>query len=219
MDFLFVGYNDFHSILKQMTKMNSKASVLWVFGVVAILLSSCGSRSFRIRETYDAAVSARRVELNLSHLGRSTNNFGLYTLNQNIIKEIKEGGETVITVYDLLKIDSEGFDIEKKVFIIVGENESHSMELLTFEKQFDRYVASTSEEIMRADSSNVSVVTQISETKQRTARFKYVLSADILSKIKNSNQISLQYYAGPDLISVQLKGRSLRKLKELIDRN
>lgn len=129
--------------------MNSKASVLWVFGVVAILLSSCGSRSFRIRETYDAAVSARRVELNLSHLGRSTNNFGLYTLNQNIIKEIKEGGETVITVYDLLKIDSEGFDIEKKVFIIVGENESHSMELLTFEKQFDRYVASTSEEIMQ----------------------------------------------------------------------
>ena len=90
------------------------------------------------------------------------------------------------------------------------------MILTKIENENSKTISENRSDIMTSDSTKVSVVTGYSENNGKITRFSYELSDKIINRIKTSHHLALQYYAGPSMLTVKLKDKNLKKLKELI---
>jgi len=72
------------------------------------------------------------------------------------------------------------------------------------------------DKVLKADSTQVTVVTGYSENNKKITRFKYNLSSELVSNIEKAKEISLRYYIGPDMVTLNIKGQRLARIQELI---
>ena len=198
-----------------MMRKNFKWNSYPVWILITFSLFSCKVTN-KIYETNDLVYSSKRMELKLEY-NKEERKSPLISMKQSIVKEISDK-ETSYHVYDVLILTSYSYKLDDKVFLII-DDEVFPMSIESKEFANSREVSEKTEDIMTSDSTTMSVVTGYSEYNRKITRFSYCLPEHVISKIKSSNQILFRYYAGPDMITVQLQKRKLDKLKELINRS
>jgi hypothetical protein len=186
-----------------------------IAGIVFVSLAfvSCNLKLKILVET-DAVYSTKRVSLKYYSKDQNKNSPLIY-LQQSIVKEINPYDEITYTVFDMLAMNSESFNLHEKVFVIV-DKEVYPMIIGGTEYEYAKNVTEDKTDLLLADSTTVSVVTGYSENNMKKFRFSYKLSDTLISKIQNSDEVLFRYYSGPAMLTVPLKGRKLEKVKQLI---
>ena len=117
------------------------------------------------------------------------------------------------TVYDILTLSSNNFNLENKVFLIID----NIVEPMILEHKEYENTKNIIENSSTTDSTNISVLTGYSEENKKITRFRYKLRNDMIDKIIKSEQILFRYYSGPNIITLQLNGLNLQKLKMVLN--
>jgi len=55
------------------------------------------------------------------------------------------------------------------------------------------------------------------ENNRKITRFVYEIPLPVIERTKEAEQFSMRYYAGPSMITVKPKKRSIKKVEQLID--
>ena len=183
--------------------------------LISVIFQACLTTN-KIVEENDLVYSTKRVALKSSYY-EHTRRSPLISLEQSIVKEIKANNETSYKVYDILSLTSSSFTLENKAFMII-DNDVFPMPIDNKEYENAKTITENRQNVLTADSTTVSVVTGYSENDRKITRFSYMLSDEVIARVKNSNQVLFRYYSGPSMLTVRLKEKNLKKLKGLIDR-
>lgn len=199
-----------------MKKLHLKIQAIRITSItlVCILFHNC-STSNRIYSRSDIVTSTKRIELKYSvkdHDRRSP----LFYFTQSVVKEINPENEVLYTAYDVLSLSASSFRLDEKAYFLI-DNEACPVVIDRMELENVRNISEDTENILRSDSTTVTVVTGYSENNRKITRFSYNIPASVISKIRGSEQLALRYYSGPSMITVKPRSKSVKKLKQLID--
>lgn len=178
----------------------------------SLFLNSCNSVS-RIFESNDIVYNTKRFELELTNVDYPRRSPVFYS-EQNIVKLIKEDNTTYI-LYDLLMTKSKSYKIDDKVFMLIN-NQVFPLKIGHKEYEYAKQWKEDTDKVLKADSTQVTVVTGYSENNKKITRFQYNLSSELVSNIEKAKEISLRYYIGPDMVTLNIKGQRLARIQELI---
>lgn len=178
-----------------------------------VLLTGC-SLGGRIYEKYDQVQEVSRYELDLNYRIFDRRSPLLF-MEQSIVKEVT-AKESKYSVYDALVLNSLSYQVKGELYIIIDE-EVFKPAVTSLEYENAREIQEKSEEVMRADSTTVKVVTGYTENNKKITRFSYSLDNSMIDSIRTANNVLFRYYAGPDMITIKLKGLKLKRLKRLIE--
>lgn len=193
--------------------------------MVALLFQSCtaaintvmlqDSTSNKIYSDFDIVYSTKRYELKYDFRDPDRRS-PLGFFSQSIVKEINPQGEVTYNAFDRLNLSENSFRIDEKVYFLI-DYQVFPMKIELIELENVRTSSENTEEVLTSDSTRVSVVTGVSESNHKIARFRYKIPVEIMAKIRESKQFHIRYYSGPNMITIKPKPGSLRKIKELID--
>ena len=161
-------------------------------------------RIMKIRKvTYDAYfVSNHRYEQS-------------YTQKITFLKETDINNITKYTLYDVITLPVESFDLDDKMYIVADED------VITFpvsyQNQYNtKKINEEKQEIMQSDSTKIAVVTGYDVVNKKTIQMTHPINDDILRKISRARELHLRYYVGPNAINSEIKGTTLRNVKKWI---
>ncbi len=197
--------------------MNNKALHFISLLLIGIFLQSCLIFQ-KIRIEDDIVNSTRRIKTEFNYSVTQEWGSPLILLNQKIVKELKQNSVEQYKFYDLIKLNSNSFKLDNKVFIII-DDEPFRLEVEDYDSKMISQIDEKREEILTADSTKVSVVTGYKENQIWAYRIVYNIDKAIMGKIKSSQNVMLRYYAGPDMITIKLDKYHLDILKEIIETN
>ncbi len=185
----------------------------------AILLSfsACVAVQYRgLIVENDPVKSSRRIKKEFYYNRALEEHSKLYSVNQTILKEIMSNAEPTYTFYDKLSLSSDSYSIENKMYIILP-NEIIPIQIEDQETDLLTKISEDTGSIKTSDSTSVTVVTGYSQSDRKIIKIKYKVDPDIIEKMVNSDEIKFRYYAGPNMITIRLRGSELGKLKKLIE--
>ena len=181
----------------------------------ALLLSGCGALQNSVHVENDLVMKTRRV-LYETNFYANQRYEPYYTQNITIVKETNNDNKTTYSIYDVISLPSESFEIdENKLYLIIDE------EIIPFPTVFkreynSRNISEKKEDIMRSDSTKISVVTGYDVVNKKNIQMTHILSEDIISKISKASTVYLRYYLGASYINTEIKGGKLANVKKLI---
>jgi hypothetical protein len=178
---------------------------------VVVILSACTTN--RIFTENDVVYSTKRFELKYYVRDKDRKSPLIY-FNQSIVKILTPSQATSCSAWDILTLSSSSFKLDAKVFYII-DNEVFPMKVDRMELENTRNISEDSSSLSTSDSTSVSVVTGYSENNLKITRFNYIIHPEIMDKIKGSEQFMIRYYAGPHMVTVKPKNKSLQKIKQL----
>ena len=137
------------------------------------------------------------------------------SLKKTFYKIQDTNGNTTFHVYDVLTLDHGSFDIDEKLYLII---DGKAYAIKSDSEVPENFIATSTdtETIMTADSSGVEVVTDYSRHQWKHYRMHYTLDPVILEQIKNAREVLFRYYAGPDMMTVRMRGHRLRSLQKIL---
>jgi hypothetical protein len=197
--------------------MNYKILHLISLLLIGLLFQSCLMLE-RIKTEDDIVNSSRRIKAEFNYYASQEWDSPLILVNQKIVKEIKQNSVEQYKVYDLIKLKSNSFKLDNKVFIIV-DSVPFSLEVEYYDSKMIQKIDEKRKEILTSDSTKVSVLTGYDENQIWDYRLVYYIDKSIIGKIKSSQNVMLRYYAGPDMISIKLGKKDLDILKKIIEMN
>ena len=110
----------------------------------------------------------------------------------------------------------ENFEVDTKDMYLIVDDEVFPLEN-TYEKRLgERNVNEKKEEVMQADSSKVSVVTGYDVVQKNVYQMTHPVSAEVMGRILDANEVVLRYTVGPRFINSDINGKNLVNLKQLI---
>lgn len=201
-----------------MNRILLKRKIYLVAGLAALSLAFYGCSLLRpsIVEENDVVYSTKRFLLSNIIMVSDPRSPSI-PLEQSIVKEVKANGEVTYTFYDVLTLSSTSFKLKDEVFLI-ADSKVFSMTLVDKELEQVKNIEEKKSDILKADSTKVSVVTGYSEENKKVYRFTYRPSDEVLAAIKSSKELLIRYYAGPKMLTATLKGTNLELIKQLIDK-
>lgn len=195
---------------------NMKYKLIFFIGflLVVFFIQSCGLFCGIIIEN-DAVYLSRRIKAEFDYSFSQERKSPLIRLNQDIIKEVKSDSLDQYRAYDLIKLRINSFMLDNNVFIIV-DNEVFPVDVEHVDSEIRSTISENRKNILTSDSTKISVVTGYNEHKSKIYRITYIIDNAIIEKIKSSQNVMLRYYAGPDMITIKIKGFNLKLLKKII---
>ena len=200
-----------------MKKMYKKSLTPGILGIIlcSTLLQSCSTFN-RIYSEDDIVFSSKRFELKYYVKDRDRRSPLVY-FTQSIVKEINSSNEVSYSVYDVLYLTESSFKLDEKALLII-DNGAYPMAIDKIEFENVKSISENTTDVPTSDSTSVSVITGYSENNRKLTRFVYEIPVSVIGRIKEADQFSMRYYAGPSMITVKPKKRSIKKVKELIDK-
>jgi hypothetical protein len=191
-----------------------KLSLPVMIAGILLIQMSCGFPRRGIVSEKDVVNSFRRISYTYQVIDFKMRS-PLISLEQTIVKEIMPDQQETYRVYDYLSLTRHSFELEDNFFLIADDQ---VIKLIPEKKdvEVNSSRVENTKDILTSDSTTVKVVTGYSESSRKIARLSYVLTAEMVAQIKASRRIRYQYYAGPQMISVAVKGKNLRRIKRLI---
>jgi hypothetical protein len=138
-----------------------------------------------------------------------------YSQNVSIVKERNSDGEIIYTMYDIITMPYGSFDLSDKMYIVI-DKKVIELKNTKFENGVFTKLNETTSSIMKADSSKVDVVTGYTEQHLKTYKMTRILDNEIIERIADASDVYLRYYAGPNLITSEIKSYKLGALKRMI---
>lgn len=163
----------------------------------------------------DLVKSSKRIKKEFYYQNVLEKNSGLISVKQTILKELMPNAEPIYTFYDKLTLSSDSYRIENKIYLIL-ENDIIPILIEAQETDILSKISEDTGSIKTSDSTQVTVVTGYSQNDRKIIKIKYTVDPDIIKKMNNSSEVKFRYYAGPNMITIRLKGSNLRNLKKLI---
>lgn len=192
-----------------------KQTQLILFILLGLLLQSC--LFFRdINVENDTVYSSKRIKAEFNYNNSQERITPFISLNQTIIKEIKNSSNALYRAYDLIKLKSNSFRLDNRVFIIV-DNEPFQVNVEYIDSDLVSEIEEKRKDILTSDSTKVSVVTGYEENPRIVSRITYIIDDLIIEKIRTSQNVMLRYYAGPDMITIRIRGSNLNNFKKVIN--
>lgn len=139
-----------------------------------------------------------------------------YSQKLIVVKEIKRGQKPVFNWYDVLTLSAQSFDVDTKEMYLIVDDEVFLLKDSQVKRLGERNVNEKKEEIMKADSTKVSVVTGYDVVQKNVYQMNHTISADIMNRILEAEEVTLRYTVGPQFINSEIMSRNLENLKKLI---
>lgn len=192
-----------------------KQSFILLIAVILLMSTGC-SLPQRIVSEKDVVNSSNRISYTY-HVTDIKPRSPLIFREQTIVKEIMPDQQVKYKVYDYIALTRHSFDLEDDFFLIADDQ---VIKLQPDKKDFEisNSRVEDKKEILTSDSTKVTVVTGYTESSRKIARFSYTLTEDMVEQIKASRRVRYQYYAGPQMISMVVKRKDLKKIKRLIEK-
>ena len=138
-----------------------------------------------------------------------------YTQKITFLKETDRNSITNYTLYDVITLPVESFDLDDKMYIVADDNVINLP--VSTQNQFNtKKINEKKDEIMKSDSTKVTVVTGYDVVNKKTIQMTHPINNDILQKILQARELHLRYYVGPNAINSEIKGTKLRNIKKWI---
>jgi hypothetical protein len=182
--------------------------------ILAFLLMGCMRN--RIITEKDLVNSANRISYTY-HVVDLKMRSPLISRVQTIVKEVLPDQQVSYKVYDFLTLTRHSFDLEENFFLI-ADDKVIRLQPDKRDVEINRSRVENTKDLLTSDSTKVTVVTGYTESSNKIARLSYVLTEEMIAQIKTSRRLRYQYYAGPQMISVAVKRKDLKKIKRLIDK-
>lgn len=192
--------------------MRSILKILF-FGAIALLFVRC-SLSTTISSQHDEVLNTERQRYD-AVFSKNEIREQEYSQTVSIVKERNSNGEFVYTMYDVITMPYGSFELSDKMYIVI-DKKVVEMNNTTLENGVFTKLNENTSSIMKADSSKVDVVTGYSEQHLKTYKMTRILDNEIIERILEANDVYLRYYAGPNLITSEIKSYKLGALKRMI---
>ncbi len=135
---------------------------------------------------------------------------------QTIIKETKPNTIPHYQSYDRIKLRSNSFRLDNRVFILI-DNVAYQVNVESVEFEKVSRIEEKRKDVMTVDSSKVSVVTGYEQNQSNDYRISYTIEPAVIEKIKTAKWICFRYYTGPDMITVPMGKFHLQTLKMVLE--
>lgn len=188
---------------------------IFVLTIVAFVLASCSLFRSAVVVENDKIMNSRRIIYDMYF----TNNKRYeqsYSQLVTVMKETDRNNVTTFTLYDVITLPVNSFEIdESRMYLIINDDVIPLTN--TYKKQFEhRKISEKKDEIMKSDSTKVSVVTGYDVTNQKKVQMTHIIAPETMHKILEAREAHLRYYVGPNIINSEIKGSKLSNLKTLI---
>lgn len=188
-----------------------------LFTMLLYVLSSCSSIPSLYTET-DKVTGTRYVKCEMFLTDNDFREPG-YSQKLIISKELKPNQEPQYIWYDVVTLSVRNFDLDVDDIYLLIDDEVFPLKN-TYEKQKgERKVNEQTQDVMRSDSTKVSVVTGYDVVEKNVYQMKHPVSAEVMDKILDAQQVILRYSVGAQFINSEIRLKDLDNLKKLIATN
>lgn len=188
-----------------------------IFCLFSLLASA--QKSDRLIYESDIVKSCERVKLKVRYYSSDVieKNTSFLSMEQVFLKQNKEDGLSIISVYDYLNFEFSTFGLTNEIYLIIDDNAYFSIipNCIIPDTKSERHLDKS--EILNSDSTKVTVITGYSNFNKKTYKLHYQLTEKQGHLILDSNNIKFRYYSGPDMITLKLTRLHLQRLKNLIE--
>lgn len=143
-------------------------------------------------------------------------NSGLYRMHCTFLREIDQISKDEIAAYVVLNKSQTSFYPES-VFYIKAEDKIFKIHADIKETEQYMTTSESTKDIIKADSSTVTVVDSYSIDNYVQQRFKFTFNQELKYAILASNKLSFRFYSGGLASTFEINGGDLHDLKVLID--
>ena len=192
-----------------------KLKLIHLLFISTITITSCFVAS-RISEEYDIVDSSSCIRLSIyaRPVEKRTQVESYY---KTIYKRIDSNNLITYEVYDYFTLGENSFPMKEKVYVI-ADNQVFLIKLKSIYQERRTGISEQKSSILNSDSVYIPVVTDYSVTNKVYTKMSYFLTDKVIEKIRNSNEILFRYYNGPQMITIKLRKKQIKKFKELIER-
>lgn len=138
-----------------------------------------------------------------------------YTQKITFLKETDRNSITNYTLYDVITLPVESFDLDDKMYIVADDNVI-KLPVSTQNQYNTKNINEQKNEILQSDSTKITVVTGYDVVNKKTIQMTHPINDDMLQKIARAREVHLRYYVGPNAINSEIKGTKLRNVKKWI---
>ncbi len=181
---------------------------------IALLLPRCATSNIDfVTSRYDQAKKEKRIRLRITFPYVRDRYTTFHSAKKDILKIIPFSGETRYQVFDLLKVSINSYPLSDTVFLI-ADNRTYPIKVYHRKTELLHHTQTQKQQIMKADSTTVSVITGMKETEYKSIQLQYTLNRQEIKALQNATSVSFQYYANPDIYKLNLSHHVLNKLKK-----
>ena len=134
---------------------------------------------------------------------------------KTFFKETNLKNESVVKVYDVLKLKKGADQLEKTIYL-VADQKMFPIRIDHIELENSTDIHKETHDIMKADSTKVTVITGYNEYNYTIHKFNYILSDEMIQSIAVAQELKFRYYSGMNMITVKIKDANLKKVKKLV---
>ena len=186
--------------------------------LVFLLVQACitlNVRSGKILVEDDTVRSSKRINRVFYYYRVKEKCAPFLSLKQTVSKELVSDKNAHYYVYDVLSLRTSSFEIENKVYVMI-DDAVFTIDIKNKRIEERNRISENNETVMTADSSSLSVVTGYTQKSWRDEKFKYELETELVQKIIQTKVVQFRYYSGPNMMTLALQGKDLKKFKEVL---
>ncbi|AWW28810.1 hypothetical protein DN752_00935 [Echinicola strongylocentroti] len=188
------------------------------FFSVLILLSITGCSWYvntQMIVEHDEVKSSTRVKRDFIYKDALEKASPLYYARQTILKETKAHEPSNYTVFEVLNLHSNAYSVDKQAYLLI-DSAVYPIMIEAMESENTSSIEEDTDDILAADSTEVSIVTGYTQLNSRKFKLTYSLAPSIIEHLKEARDVKFRYYSGPDMITLKMSNGDVRKLKKLI---
>jgi len=180
----------------------------------SIIISSCSlSHYIRLTTHYDQIKKEKRTNLKMVFLRTEERHTTFISSEIDFLKIINATGETSFQVYNQLNLTTNSYPLNDTIFLLIDDH-AYPIKIGHQKIEISRNTQTQSNEIIKADSTTVSVISGIQENEYKHIQFHYSLNQQEINAFQNAKTATLHYYANPETFTLKLSSQTLRKLKK-----
>ena len=130
-------------------------------------------------------------------------------------KEIDSTNHEEVIVKDRIHFTSTADPLENNVYILT-DTKIYKLSIPKIEVELNKEIETKKESVMKADSTKIDVITGYHENHSKVYKFNYSITEQIRKDILESKTLKFRYYAGIEMITIQIKDYKLKNVKELL---
>ena len=181
-----------------------------------MFFSSCTMLNYsRIEIRNDEIKKEKNVHLKGWHNRTVEWSTPLNSLSRHFYKKTNQKGVSEYYVYEVLKFNITSMPINDTIYLI-ADNEILPVRVEKLEIFAKMERTPINEDIETSDSTKTTVITGYNEEYKQIQKIKYQLHEKEIRAIKNCKNLKFRYYSEPEMMTIILRAKHLKKLKQFI---
>lgn len=143
------------------------------------------------------------------------NNTGIVFFGKTFFREVDSVGINKTKVYDFIEFNKSQDKGEVEIYLAT-DSKTFKIHLDNLAIEDKKSFKTDTEDIMKADSTKVKVITDYDVHYYQIFKLNYTLDNEMIESILKSNSLKFRYYIGIRMITVEVKGEKLNNVKKTL---